>query len=157
MPALPWTTLAAAAPTTPCVVMASRLPLSSYRHIPAFLLRSEAIRRQLATAPGLLGYSLQADLAHKTFWTLSAWTDRAALLRFNAADPHRKAARATRPAMQPPAFVFWTATAGDLPIAWAEARRRLAEVRFSVRRGRPAVSAVGGPRGTSLTRSPGRW
>ncbi len=128
MPALPWATLANPESSTPCVVMASRLPLRSYRHIPAFLVRSEAIRRQLATAPGLLGYSLHADLARKTFWTLSAWTDRAALMRFNAADPHRSAAQATRPVMQPPTFVFWTATAGDLPIAWPEARRRLAEV-----------------------------
>jgi hypothetical protein len=47
-----------------------------------------AIRRQLSSASGLVGYSLDADLAHRTFWTFSKWTDQASLDTFAASEPH---------------------------------------------------------------------
>ena len=37
MPALPWTSVAEPKPDQEYVVMASRLPLAHYRHIPSFL------------------------------------------------------------------------------------------------------------------------
>jgi hypothetical protein len=54
--------------------MGSRLPLRSYRDIPAFLLWTLRIRRQLAGTAGVVGYALDAHLLRKTFWTVSAWT-----------------------------------------------------------------------------------
>lgn len=125
MPPLPWTTVSRVDPDTECTAMASRLPLRSHLRIPGFLRRTLAIRGQLSRAPGLVGYSLNAQLLHKTFWTLSAWTDRTALEQFAAADPHRSATASIRPAMLPTTFVFWTVRAGDLPLSWEEARRRI--------------------------------
>ncbi|HEY8524137.1 MAG TPA: hypothetical protein VIL48_04180 [Acidimicrobiales bacterium] len=127
MPKLPWAEIESVPPDTEITVMASRLPLRRYRHVPGFLAATRRIRRQLARAEGLVGYALEAQLTRKTFWTVSAWTDLDRLYRFNRSDPHRADAAAIRPRMEPSSFVFWTARAGDLPISWREVRRRLAE------------------------------
>ncbi len=70
-------------------------------------------------------YALDAKLFEKTFWTVSAWRSREQLEAFAATDPHRRDVGKVRPNMDPTTFVFWTAKAGDLPIAWDEARRRI--------------------------------
>ncbi len=114
MPALPWSRLSEAPAGMDVVAMASRLPLSHNRHIPLFLRRTLAIRRQLVGADGLIGYALDADLIHKTFWTVSAWRDREALSQFNRANLHRAVVGEIRRWMQPPAFVFWARNAADL-------------------------------------------
>jgi quinol monooxygenase YgiN len=84
-----------------------------------------AIRRQLRTASGLLGYSLDADLVRGQFWTLSAWADRESLDAFAQTDPHRSRVARIRPRMRPTKFVFCEAMGHELPIGWSEARRRL--------------------------------
>lgn len=127
MPKLPWTTITEVDPATQVTVMASRLPLRRHRHVPGFLRSTLRIRRQLARSEGLVGYALDAKLVGKTFWTLSAWTDRPSLGRFDRADPHRGEVDATRPRMLPTTFVLWTTTAGELPVDWAEAVRRVEE------------------------------
>jgi hypothetical protein len=127
MPKLPWVTVNQLDPDAEITVMASRLPLRSYRHIPGFMAAALRIRRQLASAEGLGGYALDAQLAKKTFWTLSAWTDSEHLHRFDSADPHHSATQAIRPHMEPSTFVFWTDKANSLPIGWDEARQRIAD------------------------------
>jgi hypothetical protein len=125
MPALPWKRSETVEPDTECTVMGSRLPLASYRHIPAFLRATLRIRRQLARTPGLVGYSLNAQLLRKTFWTVSAWSSRESLEQFARTDPHHADIGEIRPAMLPTTFVFWTARANSLPIGWDEVRRRI--------------------------------
>ena len=127
MPTPPWTAGTTVDPDHECVIMASRLPLARYRHIPRFLAATMTIRRQLAGAEGLVGYTLDAQLLRKTFWTLSAWQDQQALDAFSTASPHRRRVDEIRPRMDPTTFVFWTANASDLPPTWAEARRRIEE------------------------------
>jgi heme-degrading monooxygenase HmoA len=127
MPALPWTKGTTVDPDHECVIMASRLPLTRYRQIPAFLAATMKIRRQLTSAEGLVGYTLDAKLLRKTFWTLSAWQSRQALDAFSNANPHRARIERIRSHMRPTTFVFWTANAADLPPAWADARRRIEE------------------------------
>jgi heme-degrading monooxygenase HmoA len=127
MPALPWKRHEEVNPATELTVMASRLPLRSHLRIPGFMSATLRIRRQLAAAPGLVGYALDAKLFDKTFWTVSAWRSREQLEAFAATDPHRGDVSKTRPHMDPTTFVFWTATAAELPIAWDDVRRRIAE------------------------------
>jgi len=126
MPALPWTTISSPDRAGEYVVMASRLPLARYRDLPGFLRATMLIRAQLARASGLTGYALDAHLARKTFWTVSAWDSRDALDAFSRADPHRSRVRVIRPRMQPTTFTYWTVSGADLPVAWAEVRRRVA-------------------------------
>src|SRR5262249_55854926 len=99
MPALPWTQRQEVDPTREYVAMARRLPLKRRRSIPGFLRDALAIRRQLARADGLVGYALDAELAHKTFWTFSVWEDQASLDAFASSEPHRAITRRLRPLM----------------------------------------------------------
>jgi hypothetical protein len=109
--------------------MASRLPLARYWNLPAFLSATLAIRTQLASASGLIGYALDAHLARKTFYTVSAWESQDALDAFSRADPHRGRVSVIRPRMRPTTFTFWTVPGADLPISWAEVRRRIADTK----------------------------
>ena len=95
--------------------------------MPAFLRAAMVIRAQLARASGLIGYALDAHLAQKTFWTVSAGDSQDALDAFTGADPHRCRVRVIRPRMRPTTFTFWTASGSDLPVSWTEVRRRIAD------------------------------
>jgi len=126
MPALPWKSFSTPDPARDYVVMASRLPLARYRDLPAFMSATGAIRTQLAGADGLIGYALDAHPAQKTFWTVSAWDSQESLDAFSRANPHRARVSVIRPRMRPTTFTFWSAPGADLPISWAEVRRRIA-------------------------------
>ncbi len=127
MPALPWFRVSTPDSGTVLTVMASRLPLRSYVYIPGFLRWTLRIRHQLSEARGLVGYSLDARLFRKTFWTLSAWTSQEALEDFVGMDPHRSAMVGIRPHMRQSSFVFWSAKPEELPLRWEDARRRVTE------------------------------
>ncbi|MGA5699213.1 DUF3291 domain-containing protein [Peterkaempfera bronchialis] len=129
MPTLPWRAAAAApAPDgSEAVVFASRLGLGSAHHVPVFLWAALSIRRQVLAADGALGVSLVAEPFARTFWTLSAWRDHATLDAFVGQRPHVDTMRRFRGRLDSPVFISWTTPAGDLPVDWAEARRRIAE------------------------------
>jgi hypothetical protein len=97
MPALPLAQLQSPDPDREYVAMASRLPLKAYRFVPGFLHNTMRIRRQLARTQWLVGYALNAQLARKTFWTFSAWVDRAMVNAFAVADPHRSIIEGLQP------------------------------------------------------------
>jgi hypothetical protein len=94
--------------------------------MPAFLSATMAIRAQLARTSGLVGYALDAHLARKTFYTVSAWDSQDALDAFSRADPHRSRVSLIRPRMRPTTFTFWSVPGTDLPVSWTEVRRRIA-------------------------------
>jgi hypothetical protein len=126
MPTLPWAASNSPQPRDGTVtVMASRLELRRLRDVPSFLTGAMRIRRQMLGSPGALGVSLIARPLRRTFWTLSAWQDRAALGAVVGREPHRRIMNHFRPRMAGSSFVTWTAPATALPVAWDEALRRL--------------------------------
>jgi hypothetical protein len=125
MPALPWIKVSEPDRDAVYVVMASRIPLRSYAQVPSFLRATSRIRRQLAKADGLIGYSLDAKLLAKTFWTLSVWRDQQALDTFAGAEPHRGLTAAIRPHMNPTTFVTWISPGSDVPVKWETARQHV--------------------------------
>jgi hypothetical protein len=125
VPALPWLERQPIDPKREYVAMASRLPLKSYRFVPGFLRDTLQIRRQLAGTPGLVGYTLNAGLARKTFWTFSVWEDQASLDRFAAGDPHRAIIGRLRPRMLATRFEFFPVTGSDLPLTWEQITARV--------------------------------
>src|SRR5689334_15388791 len=132
MPALPWFTVNE--PTQEEVlVMASRLELKSFRHIPAFFKASMSLLQQARRSQGAIAVSLKAHLTKRTFWTVSAWTDKRSVHTYAATEPHKSAMPRFRPAMKEATFVFWTASSKDLPITWNEVSRRVAEERQRTR------------------------
>ncbi|MGW4767724.1 hypothetical protein ACWEO2_06720 [Nocardia sp. NPDC004278] len=130
MPTLPWMTVNAPnAPEAQC--MASRLEVKSIWHAPAFLLASLTLWRQARRSPGALGVALQAEMWKGTFWTYSAWTDKAAIYAYAGAEPHKSTVQRKRKVMREATFVFFTAPVDELPMSWDEIRRRIAEQRDS--------------------------
>lgn len=126
MPTLPWTTpKPPPAHDGPVTVMTSRLELRQLRNVPSFLTAALRIRRQMLSSPGALGVSLIARPARRTFWTLSAWQDQAALSAAVGRQPHQEIMTRFRPRMASSSFVTWTAPATALPIRWDDALRRL--------------------------------
>jgi hypothetical protein len=120
MPALPWVHREPVDPDREYVVMASRLPLTSYRHVPGFLRDTLRVRRQLAHADGLVAYALNAKLIRKTFWTFSVWTDQASLDTFAASEPHRNIIQHLGPRMGESRFNVSTVAGSGLPTDWNE-------------------------------------
>ncbi|WP_460061632.1 DUF3291 domain-containing protein [Streptomyces sp. YKOK-I1] len=127
MPTLRWTTVSTPAPDTEAFVMASRLEVRSLKDVPRFFLKSLAAWKQVCGAPGAYGASLIAEPLKRTFWTLSAWEDEAALRTYTKTEPHKSIMNGLRPTMKDSVFTFWQVPAAGLPIDWTDARRRLAE------------------------------
>jgi hypothetical protein len=120
----PWTTTGNVA-ATPSTVIAGRLPLRSHRDLPAALMWAQRTQRHLATTPGVGGYATSVDLS-PALWIVSAWTNRDDLVRFEHSTDHYAAQQALRLRLRPATFVVWTCPTADLPVTWAEVRRRIA-------------------------------
>ncbi len=112
---------------TQAYVMASRFELTSGWRSPAFLTQSIRAWRQARRSPGVLGVTLRAQPLRRTYWTLSAWTDQAALYAFARAEPHRTIMKRARPWARTATVRDWTADAGQHTpdLLWAEAERRI--------------------------------
>lgn len=127
---LPWGTAgpgADIAGVTQAYVMASKFELVSGWRTPAFMTQAIRAWRQARRSPGAFGVTLRAQPLRCTYWTLSAWTDQAALDAFARAEPHRTIMKRVRPWAKTATFRFWTAEVRDLTPdrLWAEAERRI--------------------------------
>jgi hypothetical protein len=98
-------------PGTGYLVMASHLPLRRITATVRFFRGVSAVRKQLATADGLIGYTLRAKPLARDYWTLSVWTDNTALREFMRAPPHVQLMTSLKPVMGPTKFVTWTISA----------------------------------------------
>ena len=110
-------------------VVATRLQLRGWRHLRRFFRTNAQVVQQLKTAPGYLRHHLRADFLRLRFYTISMWTDDAAIDAFVRAGSHREAiavfdAIAVR---ERSAFVRWKAS-GLTEVTWQEAVRRLAQL-----------------------------
>jgi len=123
---LPWTTRAEMEPGSDYLVMASHLPLKRIISTVRFFRGVSAIREQLATADGLVGYTLRAKPLARDYWTLSVWQDETALRAFMRTPPHVGLMTSLRPFMGPTRFVTWKISAADGRPSLAGALQRLA-------------------------------
>ena len=137
MPALPWRAKAPVSSNQEYLAMATFLPLQSYRAMPRFLRLTTSVAGQLERTGGLVGYSLLAQPARKSFWTLSVWIDRRALSAFVREMPHLGAMQQLRPHMGPTRFTAWAVLGSALPIGWHEATERLMSPDASSTGGQP--------------------
>jgi hypothetical protein len=106
--------------------MASHLPLKRITDTVRFFRAVSAVRKQLATAEGLIGYTLRAKPLARDYWTLSVWKDDAALRQFMHTAPHVGVMSSLKPVMGPTKFVTWTASAADGRPSMAAALEHLA-------------------------------
>ena len=118
MPALPWVQREKPDAAVQYLAMASRLPLLSHFSVPRFLRDSMAVRRQLASTEGLIGYGLFVELGRKTFWTFSVWRDQASLDNFARCEPHSSIIKRLAPLMGKTNFKFFPLSGSLLPLDW---------------------------------------
>jgi quinol monooxygenase YgiN len=124
MPASPWRTFGSPEPERDYVALLSYLPLKSFWRIPHFFLYTAQVTKQLASAEGVLGYSVLARPLSKQFWTLSAWKDNAALRTFVQYPPHVRIMNALAPHMGETKFVRWMVKGFQMPLSWEDALSR---------------------------------
>lgn len=113
VPDLPWTSRAELEPGSEYLVMASHLPLSRISATVRFFQAVFAVRKQLAAADGLVGYTLRARPLARDYWTLSVWRDETALRGFMRTPPHVRIMTSLKPVMGPTKFVTWRISAAD--------------------------------------------
>ncbi|MBV9661231.1 MAG: DUF3291 domain-containing protein [Acidimicrobiales bacterium] len=126
MPNLPWTSRAEMEAGANYLVMASHLPLAKMSSTVQFGRAVSAVRKQLARADGLIGYTLRAKPLARDYWTLSVWKDQGALGDFMRKAPHVEIMSSLKPIMGPTNFVHWEITAADGRPTWTDAMARLA-------------------------------
>lgn len=122
-------TLRWSSPTDPddeVVVFASRLPVTSWRAFVALTRASFAVRAQLRRSPGVVAFTLIADVRRRTLWTVSAWRTAADMATFVSVEPHRTVMRSNAGRIGTPTFRQWTARAGAVPGDAAELAGALA-------------------------------
>lgn len=81
------------------------LPLGRITPSPRFFRAVRLVRKQLADAQGLVGYTLRAKPLARDYWTLSVWVDREALHAFMRTPPHVGVMSSLKPLMRPTKFV----------------------------------------------------
>jgi heme-degrading monooxygenase HmoA len=125
MAASPWKQFEAMEPGREYLVLASFLPLKRMAATPKMLGLASSVRRQLKDTPGVVGYSLDAKVFAKEYFTLSIWDDDAALQAFVQHVPHVEVMSKLAGDMDQTKFVTWTITGADARPTWAEAKQRL--------------------------------
>jgi hypothetical protein len=121
-PPPPWKQIGDIDPEREYVGFTSRFFLKSVRTLPAFFALSQRIRKQASAAPGVVGWSLAADLPKLEFFTLSAWEDDSSLRDFVAAAPHHDAFSKFAGGMrQKSLLVSFPVLGRDLPLKWKDA------------------------------------
>jgi quinol monooxygenase YgiN len=88
-------------------VMASRLQLASAKSVPQFMYLALGAFVQVLRAPGVAGASLKAEPLKGRFWTLSSWSDKAAIGAYSASDPHRSTVSKLKPKMADSRFLLY--------------------------------------------------
>src|SRR4028119_2516103 len=131
MPALPWKSFVAPERDKEYTALVSFLPLKKFRALPKFMRYTFQTQRQLAASEGLIGYSMDANVLGKEFWTLSAGADAVALRRFVHRAPHEEIMRDPLPDMRQTEFVQWKAKGSSVPPDWDAAKERVRERRTS--------------------------
>ena len=88
-----------------------------------FLRMSPRLFDQLNGTPGLVRWSVRAELLTRMFYTFTAWKDRSSIATFTTTEPHATAMKSIIARGGPKtAFVEWVSLDGT--INWDEAKRR---------------------------------
>jgi heme-degrading monooxygenase HmoA len=104
-------------------VSITRLRIRAVRFLPAFLVDTLLSARQVKRAEGYLGGRMLAD-RRQTYWTMTAWTDAAAMRAYMTAGPHRRAMPKLMRWCDQASIAHWVQDDATLP-AWEEADRRM--------------------------------
>ena len=119
-----WVSLGDVDPTREYLALITYLPRKSHWSVFSFIRQSSAIQKQLKDSPGLIGYSLRAQLLGKNAWTLSVWQDERALSEFVGRSPHVDTMKKVNLG-EARKFVRWKLMGSEIPPKWDEALKHL--------------------------------
>jgi hypothetical protein len=105
------------------LVSVTRVRLRSIRFVLPFFVLSTRSQTQLRTAAGFLGGALLAD-RHWTFWTMSLWSDAAAMRAYILNGSHKTAMPKLLNWGDEASVVHWEQAEAVLP-SWAQAEQRM--------------------------------
>lgn len=107
------------------LAFASWIPARRYGATPRLFRGASAVREQLTTTQGLVGFSLLARPLRKQYATLSLWESDEALAAFSRSAPHGRLMAELAAEMGDTKFVRWTIRGTEGRPTWREALRRL--------------------------------
>ena len=105
------------------VVFSSRFYLKSIWRVLRFMLAANRVMKQLdAYTPGVVGWSMAADLRRLEFHTISVWENAAALQLFSRSGEHEVAlGRFTSSMRREVTFAQYKVLGEAVPISWPDA------------------------------------
>jgi len=113
------------------VCVATFLPVKRWAYVMDFLRMSSRVSDQLQKTE-VIRFGVKTDLLRRQFWTLSVWSDRVAMRRFVAAEPHSTAVKKFAEwAGAGAAFAEWKS--GDGSIDWDLAKEKMKTPSFYYR------------------------
>jgi heme-degrading monooxygenase HmoA len=105
------------------LIVATRMKVNRTRDVPAFFRTALAVAHQSQRSPGFRGGAMRVEPG-RTFWTLSAWEDAAAMSAFRDTGAHRDAVPALAGWADEAFFVAWSQPDGRIP-RWSDLRGEL--------------------------------
>lgn len=93
--------------------------------------RSQQIYTNLKENAGYIGGTVHVQIFGDEVWTMSAWTDRESLARFVDGRRHLDAMYMTNAAMTKFRSMNFTIKARELPLSWAEIKKRINTVEYN--------------------------
>ena len=101
-------------PPAMATISVTRLRVRSWWYFPSFVVQANRAAQQAAAAPGNLAVRLLRDRKN-TYWTLTAWSDDAAMKTFMHAGTHGAVMRKLLDWCDEAALVHWTQDSANLP------------------------------------------
>lgn len=105
------------------LISVTRLRVRSFFYLPQFFWGNELSARQLAHTSGFLGGKLLID-RHRTFWTMTAWEDEAAMRAYRNGGAHRQVMPKLLKWCDEATVTHWNQETSTL-LDWPEAYRRM--------------------------------
>jgi quinol monooxygenase YgiN len=107
-------------------------------HRSAFFRDTRAVLDAMPAQTGLLGYSFRFEFLGRRAWTMTAWTDEAAMRRFVRSPAHLAAMQRAGTTTAATRFVRLRRPAAAVPLPWSEAIQLLAAAPASTDRTSPS-------------------
>ena len=84
------------------------------------------VEASLADRPGFIGHAKRTEVFGSKAWTMTVWTDEAAMHAFVTGDVHQRAIAESYPALAGARFARLTVASTDVPVSWDRALAALA-------------------------------
>jgi len=105
------------------VIVVTRLRLKDPSFTDEFFVAATAVLEQATNSAGVLGADVLAEANH-TWWTTTAWQDRASMVAYVGREPHLSTMARLEDWCDESTFVDWEQPSPDLP-DWQTRFRRL--------------------------------